>query len=212
MFAAFLLSALFADPAAATQPKRETVLEFATCVRRRAPDRVRELLATEPGGEQEQRIMSVIAGAYNACITGRRSLSLQTGMFRGQVAEMALRDEPQMREAAEALPGSPPLKPNVGSLEQQISKLPAERRDGRFIEYFRPVYARCVAGANPRGVAALLPTVPASAEERGAIVAIGETLMQCMPVGVSYRIIASELRPYLMSALYYTAAQARAKG
>ena len=201
MIAALLL-ALGADRSA-TVPNREVVMEFATCVRRRAPDRAAALLRSEPGSDDEHRKLEVIAGAYGACITDRRVLSFQPELLRGQLADLAFRDDPALRERAAALPALPPARPDTAAIDRAVERLPADRRDVGYTQRFRAAYARCVANADPRATAALPPTTPGGADERQAVLRYGPTLVACMPEGVTYHIIPAELRPYLIAQLYY---------
>lgn len=202
MFALALL-ALAADRQTTMVTQRDAVMNFAKCVQRRAPDRAEALIASEPDSKREREIVTTMAGAYNACIVEAQFLSFQAALLRGQLADLAFQRDAAAREKAAALPTTAPDVPNTATIDEDVAKLPASRRDRAFTETFRRFYARCVAGANPRAVAALIPAQPSSAEERAALLSASETLSQCMPLGISYRLIVAELRPFLISELYY---------
>ena len=205
MIAVMAITALAADQAPRTDFKRDAVKTFATCVRRRARDRANALLATEPGSDAEKKEALVIAGAYNACIVGRQFLSFPVELLRGQLAELAFQDNAGLRDKAAALQGAAPIRPDVASIDKDVSKIPADRRDQGFTDKFRVAYARCVANADPKAVAAIIPTASATAEERETLMTASETLRHCMPDGITYHLNSAELRPYLMSELYYRA-------
>ena len=198
--------ALAADARASTDLKRDVVMAFAMCVRRRAPDRAAALLASEPDSRDEGRLAMVIATAYDACLQDRRVLSFDTGLLRGQLAELAFRDDAALRDRARRLAATAPVKPDLAQIERSAAAVAATYRETHYAQAFRAAFARCVAAASPQTVTALFDTDPASAAERAVLMKAGDTLMQCMPEGVSYHIVPAELRPYLMSNLYYRAA------
>lgn len=207
----FLLAAA-SPPAAGTVPKRQVVLEFATCVRRRAPDRAADLLRSVPGSDDERKKVLVIGGAYGACLKDRWALSFQTGMLRGQLAELAFRDDAGLRQRAAALPALAPVRPDAAAIDAAVTRVPAAERDAAYAGRFRAAFAQCVADANPGAVAMMLNTDPGTVEERAALLRSGDTLMRCMPQGVTYHIIPAELRPYLVADLHYRVATATQAG
>lgn len=205
MIAIMALMAMATERSPATEPSRDTVMRFATCVRRRAPDRADALLATNPDSDEEKKKIGVIAGAYGACVGDRNGLSFSAALLRGQLAELAFRDSATLREKAAALPRMTPIRPDVALIEKSANKAPPSWRDQRYAQQFRIFFARCVTDADPQGVAALISTTPGTTDERSALIKTGDMLMRCMPEGVTYHIKAAELRPYLMSALYFRA-------
>ena len=194
MIPALLLS-LAADRADATVANRDVVMEFATCVRRRAPDRAAALLRSKPGSDDEHRKLLVIGGAYGACIKDRRVLSFQPELLRGQFAELAFRDDTALRDRATALPALAPSPPDAAAIERAVGHPANGGFDRVYAVRFREAYARCVADADPKTTAALLQTSSASAEERQTVLHYGGTLMRCMPQGVTYHIIPGRIAP-----------------
>ena len=208
--ATLLLSAAVAGEAPVHPFKRDVVLAFAECVYRKSPQKVRLLLATPPGSDREFALTGELVGRNEGCIGERAVLSFQTGLLRGQLAETVFAADPAMRDATARIVPQAVVLPDEAALSARAAKVDVKYRDQRFLEMFREAYARCLVQANPSGVARILPVPSGSPAERAALLAVGQTLSSCMPPTIRYSVKPAELRPYLLSALYFAAASAPA--
>ena len=204
---ALLAMALSVNEATA-QPKREVVFQFATCVVRRAPDRARALLGTEPGGNEERALTSIIARAYNACVGTRRVLSFSPTLLRGEMADILFRQDATLLDRAAHLSPGHILLPDIAAIDKKAAKVPDFSRETRTGDLFREEYARCIASSKPSIIAELVPTEQGSQAERAVIASAGDHLMRCMPEGISYHLKPAELRPYIVAASYYAVVHA----
>lgn len=172
-------------------PKQAVVNDFAACVARQADGRVRAALVTEFSSPEERKAISSVALAHPACLKGRRYvLSLQTGVMRGALAAAMLAKEPALLQSFSARPDGRPFRP-----------APA---DGRA---FVIAYASCLAQSKPAHTGMFLGTPIASAEERTAYEAYGETLMACMPEGLRYTSNITDVRNHVAAIVYRRATE-----
>lgn len=174
--------------AAQAVPRDPVIAGYGACLVRQGPDRARRLLATEIGSELERARARSIAQGLSSCIGPRRVLSMQTGEVRGTVAAALLQQDLAALAQLRARPSRPPSRAQ-----------PAEGR--AFIAGF----ARCIADAKPAEATAVIMTPPGSAAEREAILALGDTLVACMPHGIEYRLDRFDLRNHMAAHLYLAA-------
>lgn len=183
--------ALLAAPAAAqtapsaTVPKQAVVSEYAACVLKRSPERVRELLSTEVGSTQERTIAKSLMTNMTSCANGRMFISMRTGEARGALAEAVLKSDAAIGQSAQLLVGEAPVRPT-------------ETAGRKFVM----AYARCLVSAAPDKARALIGTGYGSAEEEAAMMAFDSPLKDCMPLGLSYQIDIPDVRNHVATALY----------
>ncbi len=166
-------------------PRAPVLSDFGACAARQSPGLARALLATEMGSREERQRAHQLFRANNACMNGRAVLSSRVGEVRGTVAEALLERGPD------------PL-----ARLSRKSPRPAARAEAAEGRRFVANYARCLADAEPAKAARMLATVHHSAEERDAMLAFGDTLNDCMPMGVAYRIDRFDVRNHIAAHLY----------
>ncbi len=178
-----------------TVPRAPVLSDFGTCVARQSTGLARALLATEMGSPEERRRAHQLFRANTACMDGRAVLSSRVGEVRGTVAEALLEREPDVLARLSRMPSRPAAR--------------ADAVEGR---RFVAAYARCLADAEPAKATALLATGHHSPEERDAMLAFGDTLNDCMPMGVAYRVDRFNVRNHIAARLYEVAFSGSSEG
>lgn len=189
-------SASAAAFAQATVPRAPVIANYSACVARQSPGVARALMATPLESREERRLARQLYGGNSAgCMDGRAVLSSNIGEIRGTVAEALLERE------AEALArlGQAPAQPAVRAVVAE----------GRL---FVANYARCIADADPAKSVRMLAAEPRSPEERDVLLSFGDTLNDCMPMGVAYRIDRFDVRNHIAVRLYEVATAGRPEG
>jgi hypothetical protein len=191
--AAVVAAAVVAQPAAAQRPqivpRAPLLTAFGACAAAQLPGQARELMATPIGSRAERRAARRMAESRSACVDRRmRGISMQTGEFRGAVAEALLERDPQAMDRLRAMPTSAPVRPATV--------------DGRA---FVAAYAACLADADPARAAALLDLEPLGPELRPAYLRFGQLLSDCMPFGLRYTIDPVDVRNHMAMRLYHKA-------
>ena len=170
-------------------PHAPLVTQFGACAARQLPERARALMATPVDSRAERRAARRLAESRSACVNVRmQSLTMHTGEFRGAVAQALLERDPAAMARLRAMPPSAAVR--------------AQAADGRA---FVAAYARCLADADPPRAAALLSIAPQTPEHRDAFLAFGQTLSDCMPHGLRYRINQFDVRNHIAVRLYEVA-------
>lgn len=205
----FLLAA--AADQSTTNLRRDAVLEFAICVDRYSRENAMRFISSEPGSDSERSLGGTLAGANSTCLKDKDGISFPPALLRGQLAELAFQRDPALLGKARTLLVEAPIMPDMAMIDKKAGKS-RNFQEYSVIENFRKEYARCIVHSSPTGVATIAGTKPASAEERSALLDAGPTLMACTPPGISYHIIPAELRPYLMSELYYRIVSSKTPG
>jgi len=184
-----LLLLPIAASASAQQVLRGPVIaEFGACAARQSPALARALMATEIDSREESRAARQLFQGNQGCMNGRAVLSSRTGEVRGTVAEALIESDP-------ARPARHQAKP----------PRPAERAPAAEGRAFVANYARCLADADPGKSVALLATERQSQAEMDAMMAFGDTLNDCMPMGAAYRIDRADVRNHIAARLYQAA-------
>lgn len=184
--AAFVSAPAFAQPErSATIPKQEVVSEYAACVLKRSPDRVRELLGTSIGSPEERTIAKDLMVNMSSCANGRKFISMRTGEARGALAEAVLKSDAALAQSVQLLEAVPFARPT-------------ETEGRRFVT----AYSQCLVSRAPDKARGLINTGYGSGEENSAMMAFGEALKDCMPEGFAYKIDTSDVRNHVASALY----------
>jgi hypothetical protein len=197
-----LLAAVsLATPAGAVEskpalvPQQQIVSDFAACVLRQEPEATKALLASEAGSDQERVLARRLMEGTANCARGRPFISMMTGEARGALAEAALKADAGLARSAEALTVIASDRPTA--------------TEGR---PFVIAYGRCLTGRDPARARALTDTVYGSDEERQAVLAFGDALKDCMPIGVNYQLNIRDVRNHVASALYDRALAASGGG
>ncbi|MEI4507981.1 hypothetical protein WBQ88_09325 [Sphingopyxis sp. CCNWLW253] len=174
-----------ARPALAQQlvPKQQVINDFAACIWRQAPDRVRAALGTAVDTPAERAALNSIA-QFDACakvpfISGR------SGEFRGALAENAIHADKDRKVKLDSLAPVPAVRVPVA-------------RGRAFVASF----SGCIAAADPAGSLALLGTAVGSHEETAAMRAMAAALSGCMPESAQYRVDVRDVRNHIADALY----------
>jgi hypothetical protein len=195
MIAGLLLAMALAGPSAdGTVTKAVATREVATCMIRIAESQSKRFLETTPGSDAARSIGADLLFSYNRCVGPRNVFSGNLDAIRGAIAEVWFDCTPGALDTAATLVAVAPVR------------LPDAFPDNAF----RPAFATCVATAVPAKTAAMLRIGYGSPEERQAVLAMGETLMACLPMDVTYHLKTDELRPYLAAALFYASVHGRA--
>ena len=185
------LAALVSAPAfaqserSATVPKQEVVSEYAGCVLKRAPERVRELLGTQIGSTQERTLAKSLMVNMSSCANGRMFISMRTGEARGALAEAVLKSDAGLVQSVQLLEAVPFTRPT-------------ETEGRRFVM----AYSQCLVSRAPDKARGLINTGYGSGEENAAMMAFGEALKDCMPEGFAYKIDTQDVRNHVAAALY----------
>ena len=195
MIASLLLSMALAGAPSADGTVNKTIAsrEVATCLIRLAENQSKRFLETAPGSEAARNIGGDLLLSHRGCVGPRRVFSTNLDAIRGALAEVWFDRTPATLDAAAALPAAA-----MGRLPNGVADLA-----------FRPAFANCVAASAPAKTAAVLRTGYGSTEERQAVLAMGDTLMACLPTDVTFHLKTEELRPYLAAALYYATVRDR---
>ena len=176
-------------------PNTPLVSQFAACAARRWPQQARALMAAPIGSRQERRMARRLAEGRSECVQRRLNyLLMDTGAFRGAVAEALLESDAEAMERLRALPSRPPVR--------------APEADGRA---FVAAYARCIADSEPAraaGLLALADDAPAEAQS-AAMLELGDLLNDCAPLGPAYRLNPRDVRSHIAVRLYELAFAAR---
>lgn len=178
-----------------TVPKQAVISEYAACVLKQSPDRVRTLLSTEIGSPEERTIAKTLMANMSSCTNGRMFISMRTGEARGALAEAVLKSDNALAQKAAQLSAEPVSRPTD--------------TEGR---KFVMAYARCLTAASPASARALVGTGYGSAEEKAAIMAFDAALKDCMPIGLSYNIDVPDVRNHVATALYDRALASSGRG
>lgn len=175
-------------------PRAPVIAEFGACIVRQFPDRARALLETAMDTPREATAARSVAMASSACVRSN-GLSMQTGEVRGIVATALLQGDAGRMAALRALPSQPAVRAQGGEGRRFIIN-----------------YSRCITQAEPAKAADIVATQHQSEEERRAILALGTTLIACVPEGVQYRLDRFDLRNHLAAHLYTIASSAAVGG
>lgn len=178
----------FAAVASAQVPRGPVIAEFGACALRQSANLARRLMQTELDSRDEQRLARQLFEGNDSCTHGRLVLSSFTGEVRGTIAEALIESEPTL----------------VARLSAAAVR-PAQRAEVARGRAFVANYARCLAEADPAKSVALLATERQSQAEFDAVMAFGDTLNDCMPMGAAYRIDQADVRNHIASHLYRTA-------
>lgn len=167
---------------------------FAGCIYVKQPSAVRAMLNEVDAGTATSRMEKLDSNAScsNLMIlapeSNRQMISLPTDIYRGLLAEAALRND------------------YAGVTPQPLPKQAS---------YERPWFAAtgrvravdemgaCAADVDPAGVRSLLATTAETAEEKGAIGALAPTLGACLTAGATLNANRQSLRAALAEALYH---------
>lgn len=197
----FLAAAALAAPALAGAaepalvPKQQVVSEFAACVLKQQPERVRALLASEQGSDEERSVAKRLMEGTASCTRGRAFITMRTGEARGALAEAALKADAGLARHAEGL------------VAQDIAR-PTETTGRQFVI----AYGQCLATRSPAQARALIATEYDSSAERDAMMGFDAALKDCMPTGFAYQINIRDVRNHVASALYDRALAASGGG
>ncbi|MFN3818667.1 hypothetical protein [Blastomonas sp.] len=184
-------SVLLAAPALAAQekpafiPKQEVLADFAACVFKANPERTRALLATEIDSSDERSLATSLMVSQTQCTGGRAFVSMNTGEARGALAEAVLKSDASLVQS-------------VQLLEPEAITRPTETVGRKFVM----AYSRCLVSAAPDKARGLIITDHGSGEENSAMMAFGEALKDCMPLGFAYNINIRDVRNHVAAALY----------
>lgn len=74
--------------ARSSEPSRSFALGFAGCVMGNNPQRVEELLATEPGSKAERTTIVSMGSSFNQCVMEGQQLSIDPPTLRSHIAEV----------------------------------------------------------------------------------------------------------------------------
>lgn len=176
--------------------RRVVIAEFGDCAYKAAPALSAKLLASEPGTPQERKYAETLVLSRTPCLAGRPVLSMATSAIRGAVAEAAFRRAPGLLDKEAGAPSAAAARVVTGLQD----------------EPFVIAYAHCLVDAAPAKVAAIFKTAETTPEERGAVIALGNSLSDCMATDVAYHINIGDLRAHLAAALYLRAVDAPTQG
>ncbi len=193
--AAFAAPAMAGAAEPALVPKQQVVSEFAACVLKQQPERVRALLASRQGSDEERSVAKRLMEGTASCTRGRAFITMRTGEARGALAEAALK-----ADAA--------LSRNASGLAAQDVPRPTETAGRPFVI----AYGQCLAARSPSQARALISTEYDSTAERDAMMAFDAALKDCMPTGLAYQINIRDVRNHVASALYDRALAASGGG
>lgn len=165
-------------------PKAQQLGDFGGCLVRQGPKLAEKVARAPFDTPQERDAVLTLTRAHNSCVKGA-VLSGRVGAIRGAVAQALLARQPALLDTLAAGADAPARRPAPAT--------------GRALVI---AYATCLIDAAPARTAALLRTPVASAEERPTLLAYGETLKQCTPDGIEYRVDLPDLRNHLASIAY----------
>lgn len=165
--------------------KQAVITEFASCVIKQAPDRVRAFLATPVGSKEEMEQVKVLMGGKSQCTKGRMYLSMHTGQARGALAESLIKSDMA-----------------IAATVEQLAPLAADRPTETNGRMFVMAYARCLTSLDPQAARKLIATPHGTPDETAAISSFGPALQDCMPLGLVYRINVNDVRNHVATALY----------
>ena len=103
-------------------------------------------------------------------------------------------------------------EPEVLTRLSGLPARPATRAAAAEGRRFVANYAQCLADAEPGKAVVLLATGHRTPEERNAMLAFGDTLNDCMPMGIAYAIDHFDVRNHLAARLYEVAVPAGSEG
>lgn len=189
MIASLFLALAAPAPAQALVPKDVVLRRFGACLLKQAPDRAHRLLTSELGSAVEKALLDEILSARGEGCIDRAVLSMGYGQIRGAMAQAAFEREPAKLAAAEALTARAVARP--------------EAAEGRA---FVINYAQCLVAAKPAAAVTLIRSDIASKAESAAFFGFDDTLKDCMPIGVEYRVNISDVRSHVAAVLYKEAA------
>ena len=176
-------------------PKQQVVSEFAACVLEQQPERVRALLASEQGSDEERSVAKRLMEGTASCTRGRAFITMRTGEARGALAEAVLKADAGLAGYADGL-------------GVQDFARPTETTGRKFVI----AYGQCLAARSPSQARALIVTDYDSAAERDAMMGFAAALKDCMPTGLAYQINIRDVRNHVASALYDRALAASGGG
>lgn len=187
---------LAASGATGTTTNKQAVLAaFAQCVLKQAPENARLLLATDIDSKEEEKLAKKLLSNQNYCTDGRDIISMRTGEARGALAEAALKSDPALVE-------------RTAKLAPVTVERPTETVGRKFVM----AYSRCLAASAPNKARALIITGHGSPEENSAMMAFGESLKDCMPLGFAYNLNIRDVRNHVATALYDRAIASSGRG
>lgn len=182
---------LVAAPATAAEnpyqliDKQIVVEDFAQCVLAQAPERSRQLLATQVNSVEEEKLARALMTGLPNCTKGRPVLTMKTGEARGALAEAVLKSDRD-------------LASHLANLEAVPAPRPTETDGRKFVS----AYGRCLAMASPANARTLIATEHGSSAEKTAMLGFDAALKDCMPIGFSYQINVGDVRNHVATALY----------
>ena len=206
----FKLKKTPSDPRAATtnDAPELTMMRTAKCLADDRTDEVRTYLETVPASAMEEEAYAVFAKKLDRCMPKMDMASV--GNMRSARGVMTMRFEHSALRGA--LAGSMlreediPIDPAALSLGDDGMYV-AERFHGMRSEessrMFALGFAGCVMALNPDKMEALFQTVPGSAEEKSAIVAMAPSFSECVMEGQTLKLRAPTLRNQLAEVTYY---------
>lgn len=183
---AMLVAPAFAGEAKpAFVPKQSVLAEYAACVLAQQPEKTRQLLATSIDSKEEYTIAKSLLANQSQCTNGRMFISMKAGEARGALAEAALKSDASLVQSAQMLAPEPVARPT-------------ETVGRKFVM----AYSRCLVASSPDKARGLIITGYGSGEENSAMMAFGDALKDCMPLGFAYTLNIRDVRNHVATALY----------
>jgi len=170
--------------------KQSVLNQYGACIVKLAPERARALMATAIETPRESELAGELVRSSSNCLRGRAVLSMRIGEIKGGIAEALLLANPSRLAEWRAAPVKPASR--------------VAKAEGRAFVAF---YAACLAQADRARAVALITTSHGSFQENEQIRLFGQTLNDCMPEEVAYRLNARDLRNHIAVALYAASSQ-----
>jgi hypothetical protein len=177
--------------------------QFADCISKKMPTKVRALLATMPDSDDQSRLVKSLVGDPSSCLENASKMRLTSTLFRGALAEALLKNDPVIVQRTAVLLSSPPsqsfdrLTAALANSEPSTCLNDEDRATlvGRWVAY-------CSVHENPLPIRALLATEAGSAAEAEALRALESTFSHCLLKGQTLTVDRLTMRALLAEALY----------
>ena len=200
---------------------RKVLMEFSKCAAKNNPELARRYVLLESGerlsSEEWQQLVDP------ACMRLRAGkLTMDQFYFRGALAQQLQSTDETDWQASDFTEVAPlkwktPVVPEQGNLSDEAYAMIIAAHGEKHDEFTRQIFVKwvgeCIARANPSGVRSVLVTRIDSKEERGAMQALGQNIVACVPAGNKVAINRTNLRTGLAIAYFRLAdAQVSAVG